>query len=168
MSLALNVGCGLKRSEFEGHEKTVNVDIRPEVKPELLASGFDLPFEAGSVGLVYTSHLLEHFTRMQGQRLLLRFHEALIKPGGKLWIVVPNIEWACVQVLRTGKVVGECLDFFWGHQDYKSNFHKTGFTRDDLVDFVRSLGTFKVLSCELAQEGRDITLKAVALELEQG
>ncbi len=160
LKVALNIGCGMKQAEFEGYDKTVNLDLRTEVKPDAVAEAHRLPFEDGTIGLAHLSHLLEHFTRKDGRKLLLSIWDKLIKPKGKLWIVVPNIEWACLRVLRQGDIDPTSMDVFWGHQEYGTNFHKTGFTRKSLREFVGGLGKFNVLSCETRADGFEIELKA--------
>lgn len=163
MKVALNIGCGLKQAKVKGY-KTMNLDLRTEVKPDAVAEAGRLPFGSGTVGLAYLSHLLEHFTRQEGRRLLLSIWDQLAKPKGKLWIVVPDIEWACLNVLRRGDIDPTSMDVFWGHQEYDTNFHKTGFTRKALRTFVESLGKFNVLSCENRNNGFEVELKAEAIE----
>lgn len=161
--IALNIGCGMRQAKIRGY-KTVNLDLRTEVKPDAVAEAGRLPFGSGTVGLAHLSHLLEHFTRQDGRRLLLSVWDHLAKPGGKLWVVVPNIEWACLRVLRSGDIDPISMDVFWGHQEYDTNFHKTGFTRQSLRLFVESLGKYNVLSCETVRDNSDIELKAETIE----
>ena len=163
MKVALNIGCGMKQAKIEGY-KTVNLDLRTEVNPDAVSEANHLPFAAGTVGLAHLSHLLEHFTLKDGRKLLLSIWDNLIKPGGNLWIVVPNIEWACLNVLRKGDIDPTSMDVFWGHQEYGTNFHKTGFTKKSLRVFVESLGKYKVLSCETRNDGFEVELKAETIE----
>ena len=62
-----------------------------------LLKGF--PYPDGSMDVVYSSHVLEHFTRAQGLFLLREAHRVL-KPGGILRIVVPNLAASCTEYLR--------------------------------------------------------------------
>ncbi len=83
----LNLGCGTRF-----HPEWVNLDIAPaapEVKKwDLLG---DLPFGDGSFEVIYHSHVLEHFSRSDGQRLLQRCHRVLGR-GGIIRVVVPDLE----------------------------------------------------------------------------
>jgi len=50
-----------------------------------------LPFNSNSVGYIYSSHLLEHLTRTDSQKLLTECHRVL-KKGGKLRLIVPDLK----------------------------------------------------------------------------
>lgn len=52
---------------------------------------FPLPFPTGCAKVVYHSNVLEHFPKAAGFELLRECHR-LLKPGGWLRIVVPNLE----------------------------------------------------------------------------
>ena len=50
---------------------------------------YGLPFPDRSVDRIYSSHLLEHLTFIQGQNLLVECRRVL-KPGGELSVCVPD------------------------------------------------------------------------------
>lgn len=147
MSTALNLGCGTHHLDIEGYDKTLNVDVRPEVKPDVIADLFSLPVDPASVGLVHMSHVLEHFTGTDGRRLL-RYIHTLLEPGGKIWIVVPSLEYASMQILRDGKPNATSYDILFGHQEYPQNFHKFGFTLRSLKEYMEITGLWRTLSCK--------------------
>ena len=39
--IALNFGCGTRKTKFDGYEDTINIDLREDVKPDLVADIFD-------------------------------------------------------------------------------------------------------------------------------
>jgi SAM-dependent methyltransferase len=83
----LNVGCG---RHF--HSAWRNIDVvscAPAVEAHDLRRG--LPAQANCYDMVYHSHVLEHLTHEDGQRLIEDCHRVL-KPGGVLRIVVPDLE----------------------------------------------------------------------------
>ncbi len=83
----LNLGCGTRF-----HPEWVNLDIAPaapEVKKWDLQG--DLTFANGSFDVVYHSHVLEHFSRSDGQKLLGRCYRVLGR-GGIIRVVVPDLE----------------------------------------------------------------------------
>ncbi|HEY8902561.1 MAG TPA: methyltransferase domain-containing protein [Chthoniobacterales bacterium] len=91
----LNLGCG---SSF--HEDWENYDLvpsAPSVKPIDLTK--PLPFEDGTFDVVYSSHVLEHIPR-QRVPALLREMARILKPGGILRIVVPDLEGIIREYLR--------------------------------------------------------------------
>ena len=83
----LNVGCGQRF-----HSAWTNVDLEP-IDPAI--QQFDitkgLPFEDQQYDAVYHSHVLEHLDPSDGERLLSDCYRVL-KPGGILRIVIPNLE----------------------------------------------------------------------------
>lgn len=83
----LNVGCG---RHF--HPAWRNIDMvsyDPQVEAHDLRLG--LPADDNQYDLVYHSHVLEHLTPGDGQRLI-RECARVLKPGGILRIVVPDLE----------------------------------------------------------------------------
>lgn len=91
----LNFGCGKRFAPG-----WVNIDFHsadPQVKRVNLLQGF--PFPDRSFDVVYSSHVLEHFTPHQAQFLLQEAHRVL-KPQGIVRIVVPDLEDLCREYLR--------------------------------------------------------------------
>lgn len=62
----------------------------PNFRPVDLSRGH-LPFPAGSMTYVYSSHFLEHISRAMGQRLA-REVTRVLKPGGVFRIVTPDLK----------------------------------------------------------------------------
>lgn len=84
----LNLGCGGRL-----HPDWVNID-QTATRPGVLAHDLTqpLPFAAATFDAVYASHVLEHFSQDKAEALLgecLR----LLRPGGILRLVVPDLEW---------------------------------------------------------------------------
>lgn len=83
----LNVGCGNKF-----HPDWVNVDMHPN-HPDVLHCNLmqGIPFPDNSFEVVYHSQVLEHFPRDRAPDFLRECHRVL-KPGGILRVVVPDLE----------------------------------------------------------------------------
>jgi predicted SAM-dependent methyltransferase len=84
----LNLGCGTRY-----HRDWVNVDswsTGPEVVPYNLLGG-SLPFRSNTFDVVYHSHLLEHFPKRYAP-ILLQECFRVMRPGGIIRVVVPNLE----------------------------------------------------------------------------
>ena len=86
----LNLGCGKRR-----HPYWTNVDHAPTT-PEVLDVDLrqSLPFLEGEFDAVYTSHVLEHLAPDAGRRLLYEARRVL-KVGGTIRVVVPDLEGIC-------------------------------------------------------------------------
>ena len=65
-----------------------------------------LPFSDGSVSAVYSSHVLEHLYREEGQRLIAESFRVLA-PGGILRIVVPDLRAIVEEYLGNGPLKGQ-------------------------------------------------------------
>ncbi len=93
----LNVGCG--RRFYKG-EPWVNLDIAPSDASVL---SWDVltcfPMAANTFDAVYLSHVLEHFSEAGGIQLVAECHR-ILKPGGVLRVVVPDLEGICREYLR--------------------------------------------------------------------
>lgn len=91
----LNFGCGYRYAKG-----WVNIDFHSE-HPEVLKVNLlgRLPFEEGTFDVVYSSHVLEHFAPATAEALLKECHRVL-KPGGILRTVLPDLETACREYVR--------------------------------------------------------------------
>ena len=91
----LNFGCGKRFSD-----DWINIDFHSDdsrVQRVNLLSGF--PFSDGTFQSVYSSHVLEHFDRTQG-RFLLKESYRVLRKGGILRIVVPDLQGSCLEYMR--------------------------------------------------------------------
>lgn len=92
--ILLNLGCGQRF-----HPDWVNIDYvsyAPQVRAYDLSSG--IPLETNSCDAVYHSHVLEHFSRAAGEAFIQECFRVL-KPGGILRVVVPDLEVLAKQYL---------------------------------------------------------------------
>lgn len=145
--LKLNLGCG--GVFFEGW---VNVDLENTSKANLfwnLTDPFPLPPE--SCSLIYSEHVLEHFSAEDGLKIL-RESRRLLAPGGVLRVAMPNLEhsvecyvtdswrsnFARWEELRGVKTRCEALNVamrWWGHlwlydrEELHRRLQEAGFTQ---------------------------------------
>lgn len=90
----LNVGCGNHYSQewnnidFNGGSDVIAHDLR-----------CGLPYPDASMDAVYSSHVLEHFSLQDGAAILSEMHRVL-RPGGVIRIVVPDLERVCREYLE--------------------------------------------------------------------
>ena len=83
----LNIGCGRRY-----HRAWTNLDLEAN-EPTVIRHDVTLgvPFDEGHFDAVYHSHVLEHLRPQQGRELITECYRVL-KPGGLLRIVVPDLE----------------------------------------------------------------------------
>lgn len=85
----LNLGCG---NHFSTANEWTNIDFvstgKGVIEHNLLLG---IPFDDNSFDLVYHSHVLEHFSKEDGELFIADCFRVL-KPGGVLRVVIPDLE----------------------------------------------------------------------------
>ena len=83
----LHIGCGnvILPKPFE------NLDTRPLEGVDHVSEAFPLPFEDNTFDLVYSSHVLEHFEKINTQAIVNEWVR-ILKPGGMIRLSVPSLE----------------------------------------------------------------------------
>ncbi|MCC7145357.1 MAG: methyltransferase domain-containing protein [Phycisphaeraceae bacterium] len=94
MTKRLNLGCG-----HRFHPQWINMDLYP-ASPGVIAHDLrkGIPLAEGECDAVYHSHVLEHLPPEEG-RNLLRECWRVLKPGGIVRVVVPDLEGIARQYL---------------------------------------------------------------------
>lgn len=143
--LILDLGCGeYTPTTLYDEGKVLRVDGRKEVNPDHCCDLRQLPFDSGIADIVYSSHVLEHFIRNECEPLLVEWLRVL-KPGGELRIVVPNIRWAIQEIGKdTGwyddtKMSTNILNVLYGAQSNPLDRHFNGFTPGRLGSILENL-----------------------------
>lgn len=94
MKTYLNFGCGRR---FVQSWKNIDLHAGDGVIRHRLPEPF--PFSSESFEVVYSSHVLEHFTREEAQRVIAECYR-ILRPGGILRLVVPDLEDVTREYLR--------------------------------------------------------------------
>ncbi len=152
----LNLGAG--GSVFEGF---INVDAYP--KSDLIVKGDLVAPDFGMVDTIYSSHALEHVGHTKSRQALVNWSKCL-KPGGKLFLAVPDLREVCRIIADPNTP----FDHVWGwyihtlfgyqtdtntrptsmapgrsHPEDPGQFHLTGFTTEYFERYLPELG-FKI------------------------
>lgn len=132
----LHIGCGnvILPKPFE------NLDTRQLQGVDHVSQAFPLPFEDDTFDLVYSSHVLEHFTREQTQPVINEWVRVL-KPGGILRLSVPSIE-NLIKIYQISGDLNYIIGPLMGGQTYPENFHYNMFDTKSLTDY------FEIAGCE--------------------
>jgi predicted SAM-dependent methyltransferase len=141
-----------------------------------------LPYDDGSVDLIYAAHILEHFATDEVPARLGDWRRVL-RPGGVLMVAVPDLDViARTLVDRSGWFTppnNPWLGLIYGGQKDEYDFHKTGFTAPWLIhllhaagfDAARRVDRFDVPVNDASQSplpfGRNISLNVVAVAGEE-
>ena len=125
--LKINLGC--RRTRIQGFK---NIDIRPGQDVDIVADAENLRMiETASVDEVYASNILEHFPLVRTVEVLREWCRVL-RPGGKLWLSVPD--WDAVYEIYTkqGMLTEWVLYHLYGEQGYDFQYHYLIFTYPNL------------------------------------
>jgi predicted SAM-dependent methyltransferase len=138
----LDVGSG----ETNGPEKSWTdaevwrMDIDDKFNPQIVHD-ITKPFPEeikGMFDVVFCSHVLEHISWREVYDALKNMSEA-VKEDGKLYIIVPDITWACKMVAE-GKYTLGVMGVLYGAQTNEWQYHKNGFTKEALALMIREMG----------------------------
>lgn len=121
--MKLNIGAGQR--QIEGY-----VSVDKYVDAELQADAWSIPLEDGTIEEIYCTHALEHLSFEEAKLALAEWHR-LLSAGGKVTIVVPNIEWVAATALF-GHDRGYWRQVMFGNQGHAGEFHRNGWKATDL------------------------------------
>lgn len=140
MGLKLHIGGKQPHPDW----KILDIEERPEV--DFVGDAADLSqFDSNSIEAIYASHVLEHFHHSLHNELwqtLSEWHRVL-KPGGKLYISVPDLQTLCWLYLNPNLLPIErihLMSIFYGGHTNEFDVHRVGFDFDTLAMFLEEVG----------------------------
>ncbi len=129
-------------------------DIRDLPQVDYVCDAHSLPFDDGQVDVIFSRHLIEHFTLKEFLKVLEEWNRVL-DIGGEIYIICPNLLWHLDQILKGdhksfyNKNPGS-NDRYWGfgslfgwHQD-DYDIHKFGYYFELLQDILTEFGFYKI------------------------
>lgn len=159
-----DLGSGFATKWFGANAQITRFDgddfVRPDVRCDLRA----IPRADDTFDVVNASHVLEHFAPFEAPAIVREWLR-ILKPGGKLRIEVPNVEWAAEQIIKardTGTEVPEYAGWvFNGQQKGSPNeVHKTCFTPAGLKALLEMIGVDELDVHAAGDDGNVIELLA--------
>lgn len=125
--LQLNLGSGTNRKQ--GY---ISVDLYTPEADLGLDLTRPLPWDDNEVDNIYASHVVEHFSRDEWERIRKEWARVL-KPGGTIEIHCPDIEKVCQNYLANPKDPFAMMQLY-GLQSTDGEYHKNGFTYGSLCN----------------------------------
>jgi len=133
----------------------------------------DLPVSNNSIEKIYASHLLEHLPQNQIVPVLKHWRDKLQK-NGQLIINVPDLVWASEQLVKYSKNIKlegyyqkfdgshGLMNIFFGNQDHTGEFHKSGFIKSALEEYLKKSGFKNIIVSQEFEAHEMICLLASA------
>lgn len=134
--IKLDIGC----SDVKVEKDWVGVDPYCEAA-DVKAFAWELPYEDNSIVEIRCFHTLEHIAKLKILPTLKEWHRVLML-FGKLTVRVPDLAWCCKWWLEH-QTTGWDMDIIFGTQGRKGEFHKTGFNRTIMENYLKEAG-FKI------------------------
>lgn len=119
-----------------------NVDLStsPHIKTDIVCDATDMSehFKPGTVDEIFSSHLVEHFDPKQVDKAMKHWYE-LLKPGGKLGIVVPDFKHICEGYLN-GDISLEQVNMEYIYSYVQESHHKYMYDQASLFELMNKYG----------------------------
>ena len=136
----LNLGCGDRK--MHGF---VNVDVREDIKPDVVCDITKISSKFKDVDLIYACHVLEHFPWQPFVFQPTTYFDVLkdwrdaLKEGGVLRLSVPDFDAACEHYIAN-KDLKTIRAFLYGGQKYDYDFHYHCWTQETLTRDLLKVG----------------------------
>lgn len=148
---------------FPAHPEFVQVDaIDWSERTQLeytIADARKLPFRDGECEEVFASNLLEHFPASETTAVLTEWARVL-KVGGKLEIVVPDVVGILRDFFKGINDWNHCEERLRGSRDYPGNEHHNAFTLWEFPHVLAKLPNLQLVSCHSSHAGGGVTAVA--------
>lgn len=130
----------------------LNVDLYEESNPDVICDCASLSlFKDGSVEEIYASNILEHWPHVETVNVLKEWKRVL-KPSGKLWISVPDMN-ANLKIIAKHGLTPWAINLLWGDQIGPYAYHYINFTFATLAKAVYDAGFSDVKRVETLPYG---------------
>lgn len=121
---------------------------------------------------IYASHILEHFDFNGSLPAVLKHWYRVLKPGGKMYISVPNLEVLCrffaMKDEFTFKQRLMLMHMMFGGHSSNHDYHYTGFDFDILAHFLANAGFTRMIPVEelgIFEDTSVVCIKGVPISL---
>ena len=153
----LDLGAGSTRREWKGY-KTYTTDIREDTGADYIQDTRHLNLPEGYFDMVASSHHLEHIGRWDQELVWAQIYK-IVKPGGKIEMIVPNVKWAASHIID-GIEDGHVMNVLYGAQEdhgYERiyNTHFFGYT-PSIGKALAELVGFTNVNVETYEENEDL------------
>ena len=142
MAIKLNLGSGGKETHKKGY---INIDLYEDSDLRIDCMDIDKHWEENSVDEFYASHIIEHYSFKEVPILLEKIYK-LLKPGGKLEIRIPDLQYLGAKFgnlgwwKRCSNGKSWMKNGIFGDQSHEGHFHKSGFSFQTIKQELEKVG----------------------------
>lgn len=135
MVKTLVIGAGERRVAGAIHH-----DVQKLPGIDIVCEFYDLPgyVKPETCDEIHMTHVLEHFP-FDETGVVLKVINQLLVLGGKIYIEVPNFHWHAQEIIKN-PMNRKVVEYAFGGQLNKWDFHYNGFTPEILVDDMLEAG----------------------------
>ena len=118
--MKLHLGCGaIILPDY------TNIDIQFSDDIDCVGDIQNLPYKHNSIDEIYSSHVIEHFSKNQIDKVLYHWYD-LLNPGGVLRVATPDFSAICNEYIDGGDIK-PVLGLLSGGQRDRYDFHRIHF-----------------------------------------
>jgi glycosyltransferase involved in cell wall biosynthesis/predicted SAM-dependent methyltransferase len=121
----------------------LHVDIQNWPSVEILGKAEELPLLDSSVGEIHSSHLIEHFTAKQLDKVLAEWHRVL-EDGGTMVVSCPDILKVCAKLVKGTVDYNLGVSWIYGGQRDDYDFHYWSYCFRTLKEKLEASGFVEV------------------------
>lgn len=164
--LVADIGSGVHSPWFGANATIRRYDLDPTNRPDVRCDVRAIPESDQTFDVVVASHLLEHFMWQEAPDLV-REWTRILKVGGELRIVVPDIAYAAREILKADADEAYNVTLYPLWQLYgkqtgdPTQLHRAGFTRHGLRRLLELCGYADVEVTNTGDVGENLTATAV-------
>jgi len=140
--IKINLGCGWR--DFGKDWIHIDGGDYPHLDSKDI---INLPYQDNSIDLIYLSHVLEYFDRVEVIDILNKWYDKL-KPNGILRIAVPNFEEMAKLYVKNNIPLNKFIGPLYGRMKMGDQwiYHKTTYDFKELSEILNKCGFTKVVS----------------------
>lgn len=144
--LKLNLGSGK-----DNKEDYINIDAVKHTEATVVGDILNLDYEDNTVDIIFSSHVIEHFTKSELNRF---FSESarMLRNKGELEIIAPCMNSAIADYCAGNISISYLHDFLFACQNHVYDFHKQGIYREKLEALCEEYG---FILTDLYNQSRD-------------
>ena len=168
--IKLNFGCG-----DVGMKGYVNIDVRSTVATDVVMPAWESgSFLPGTIDEIHSRHMLEHLLLRDATRALQNWF-FLLRPGGTLCVVVPDLVFHAKQLLGDAHSLSTDLKqnfdhamagFYGWHSPRRGggveDAHRWGYTESSLIQLLRETGFVGAVRCLVGEDSQPWHLNVAA------